>query len=289
MSNRVDVTRPLPVPPAENADPALPRVALERVLARATELQGDGGEVSDAVSESRLMEIAREVGIDPLHLRQALAEERARLPMQESEHGVVLDALGPATVSVQRVVPGTPTEVLAKLEAWMPRMESLSLRRRVVDRVSWEPSRDTLGNFLRSLGMGGRRQDLVRLDQVVASVTSVDAQRSVVRFDAESFAARRTQRTSILLISLAMVLMSLGLSVPLVLLAGGGIAGAGIAGVAAFASGLGYFSWRTIRRGYRQMIDRTHLRLEQLLDELETGGMQPPPSLARQVTAALLR
>ncbi len=290
MSNPVDSNRSLPVPAAGTVEPVLPRVALERVLARATELQGDGGEVSDAVSESRLMEIAREVGIDPMHLRQALAEERARLPMQEPEHGVVLDALGPATVSVQRVVPGTPAEVLAKLEAWMPRMESLSIRRRVTDRVSWEPSGDTIGNFLRSFGMGGRRQDLVRQDQVVASVTAIDATRSVVRFDAESFGARRAQRTSILLITLALVVMGLGVSVPLVLLAGGSaVGGVGSAAVAAFASALGYFSWRTIRRGYRQMIDRTHLRLEQLLDDLESGGMQPPPSLARQVTAALLR
>ena len=59
-------------------EPAIPRDALERVLARATELQGVSGEPSEAISESRLMEVAREVGIDAQHLRQALAEERAR-------------------------------------------------------------------------------------------------------------------------------------------------------------------------------------------------------------------
>ena len=276
--------------PVTSSEPMLPRAALERVLARATELQGDGTEVPDAVSESRLMEIAREVGIDTAHLRQALAEERARLPMQEPEHGMVLDALGPATVSVQRVVPGTPAEVLAKLDAWMPRMESLALRRRVADRVSWEPRRDPLGNFLRSLGMGGRRLDLVRLDQVVASVTPIDASRSVVRFDAESFAARRTQRTSITLIAIALLAATVLMSVPLALFSGSvAIAGAGMASVGALFGGIGWFSWRAIRRGYREMLDRTHLRLEQLLDELESGGMQPPPSLAKQVTAALLR
>ena len=283
-----DDNRSLPVAPGK-AEPALPRAALERVLARATELQGDGGELPEVVSESRLMEIAREVGIDPLHLRQALAEERARLPMQEPEHGVVLDALGPATLSAQRVVPGTPSEVLTKLEGWMPRMESLTLRRRVADRVSWEPSRDSIGNFLRSLGMGGRRQDLVRLDQVVASVTPVDATRSVVRFDADTFAARRTQRTSLMVILGLLTVKVLGVSALLSIFGGPGIAAGGIAGVGALAAGLGYVSWRAIRRSYRQMVDRTHLRLEQLLDELESGGMQPPPSLARQVTAALLR
>ncbi len=277
-----------PPHPVASSDPLLPRSALERVLARATELQGDGTEAPDAVSESRLMEIAREVGIDTAHLRQALAEERARLPMKEPEEGLVLDALGPATVSVQRVVPGTPADVLAKLDNWMPRMESLAVRRRAADRVSWEPRRDPLGNFFRSLGMGGRRLDLVRTDQVVASVTAIDAARSVLRFDAETFAARRTQRTSITLIAIVLFLVAALSSLPLALLAGGvGIVGGWLAGVTAVFGGIGWFAWRAIRRGYREMIDRTHLRLEQLLDELESGGMQPPPSLAKQVTALL--
>jgi len=289
MTTPADPDRPATKVTAGASDPVLPRAALERVLARATELQAVGGEETDGVAESRIMEIAREVGIDTAHLRQALAEERARLPMQEAQGGVVLDALGQATVSVQRVVPGTPGEVLAKLEAWMPRMESLSVRRRSADRVSWEPRHDPLGNFFRSLGMGGRRLDLVRLDQVVASVTAIDETRSVVRFDADAYAARRTQRTTLVAILSVMAFLGVGMTIPIAILAGAGVVGAATAGIAAFVGGVGYISWRAIRRGYREMIDRTHLRLEQLLDELESGGMQPPPSLARQVTAALLR
>jgi hypothetical protein len=235
------------------------------------------------------MEIAREVGIDTANLRQALAEERARFPLQEAEKGVVLDALGPATMSAQRLVPGTPADVLARLDAWMPKMEGLAVRRRAQDRVSWEPRRDPLGNFFRSLGMGGRRMDLVRLDQLVASATAVDGSRSVVRFDSESHAARRAQRTTFTLVALALFLAA-GLSaVPLALFATPSFVSVGLAGIAALFGGIGWFSWRAIRRGYRQMLERTHLRLEQLLDELESGGMQPPPSLAKQVTAALLR
>ncbi len=278
----------LPVSPA--VEPVLPRAALERVLARATQLQGDGSDVPDVVSESRLLEIAGEVGIDAQHLKQAMAEERARLPMQEEEHGMVLDALGPPTLSVQRVVPGTPAEILAKLDAWMPRMESLMLRRRIADRVSWEPRRDALGNFFRSLGMGGRRLDLVRLDQLVASVTVVDATRSIVRFDADAFAARRAQRTSAVLIMVALTVLTIGVGAALTIVAANsGVLGGGLAGLAAFVGGTGFFAWRAIRRGFRQMLDRTHLRLEQLLDELESGGMQPTPGFVKQVTAALLR
>ena len=290
MSTPEDPERRSTPVPVGSADPVLPRAALERVLARATELQTDGSTESDAISESRIMEIAREVGIDTAHLRQALAEERARLPMQERQTSALLEALGPATVSVQRVVPGSPADVLAKLEGWMPRMESLSVLRRTADRVSWEPRHDPLGNFFRSFGMGGRRLDLVRLDQVVASVTAIDGERSVVRFDAESFAARRTQRTNLIAAIAVLSFVGLVVSVPITLLAGiGGIAGGALAGIAAFVGGISWLSWRGIRRGYREMIDRTHLRLEQLLDELERGGMQPPPSLARQVTSALLR
>ena len=154
--------------------------------------------------------------------------------------------------------------------------------------MSWEPRHDPIGNFFRNLGLGGRRFDLVRLDQMVASVTAVDASRSVVRFDAEAHAARRTQRTTITLIAIALFFAAGLSSIPLALFAGSvGIAGSGMAGIAALFGGIGWFSWRAIRRGYREMLDRTHLRLEQLLDELENGGMQPPPSLARQVTALL--
>lgn len=290
MTTPADPNRPGANLTTNAPDPVLPRAALERVLARATELQTVGGEDTDGVSESRIMEIAREVGIDTANLRQALAEERARLPMQEQGGGVMLDALGPAAVSVQRVVPGTPAEVLARLEAWMPKMESLSVRRRTADRVSWEPRHDPMGNFFRALGMGGRRLDLVRLDQLVASVTAIDDRRSVVRFDAESYSARRTQRTTVIALLLGLAFLGAGLSVPIAFLASSGtFVGGAMATIAALVGGAGFASWRLIRRAYREMIDRTHLRLEQLLDELERGGMQPPPSLAQQVTAALLR
>jgi len=55
----------------------LPRTALERVLARAAELQTTTSESGETISEARLLEIAREVGLDVQHVRQAIAEERA--------------------------------------------------------------------------------------------------------------------------------------------------------------------------------------------------------------------
>lgn len=288
MSDTDGSKRNVPVT-TPDANAVIPRTALERVLARATELQSTGADVTETVSEARLMEIAREVGIDTSALRQALAEERARLPMQETETGFVLDRLGPASLSAQRTINGTPSQIVAKLDSWMPKMESLTPRRRIGDRVSWEPRHDPLGNFFRTLGMGGRKLPLLRLDQVVASVHAVDETRSVVRFDMEAFSARRTQRTTVSVLWAAAALVGIGLGVPLALLGTGPAVGLAVAGLSLFTGGAAFISWRGIRRGYRTMLDNAHLRLEQMLDELESGGMQPTPSLARQVTQALLR
>jgi len=62
----------LPVPSARPLD----RAALERVLGRAAELQAGGADAPETLTEAQLLEIGREVGLSPEHLRQALAEER---------------------------------------------------------------------------------------------------------------------------------------------------------------------------------------------------------------------
>ncbi len=66
----------------------LDRSALERVLARAAELQAGELDPGDYISEERLLDIAKEVGLAPHHMRQALAEERTRVAVPE-ETGAV--------------------------------------------------------------------------------------------------------------------------------------------------------------------------------------------------------
>jgi hypothetical protein len=265
----------------------IPRTALERVLARASELQTTTADGVESVSEERLLEIAKEVGLDLAHVRQAIAEERARLPMTETETGPLLDSLGPASLGAQRTVPGTPDDILRRLDAWMPRMESLSTRRRIGDRQSWEPRRDPFGNFLRSFGVGGRRFDLVRVDQVTASVTAIDGARSVVRLDADIAGMRRMQRNQAVALVIALGVLYAVIAVPVLFLVSTG-AGTGIlAGLTAFVGGGGFFGWRALRRAYRNAVDRMHLRIEQLLDELEQDRMKEPPNLLQKVVGQI--
>jgi hypothetical protein len=260
----------------------LSRSALERVLARASELQSaTTTDPGDQISEARLLEIAQEVGLDVQHVRQAIAEERALLPLMEPEHGAILDALGPSLLGAQRTVPGTPDDLLSRLEAVLPRQEMLTCVRRSSDRLMLEPRRDRLGNLLRSLGAGGRRFDLVRVDQLVISATAIDATRTVLRFDAVLENARRMDRTTAVALGAAYWLMAAGLAIPVLFLA---VMvpqlTAAILGLLAIIAGAGsWLTWRGIRSRYRTMLARAQQRLEALLDEAQTGRLQAPESL----------
>src|SRR5512133_247043 len=92
-------------PRPSNLPATIDRAAVERVLARALELQSgsSGGDAADRLTETQLL--------DPVYLRQALAEERTRIAVPE-EKGVLAKLYGGATVSAQRILTGTPTQVL---------------------------------------------------------------------------------------------------------------------------------------------------------------------------------
>src|SRR5687767_15813488 len=81
----------------------LDRSALERVLARAAELQAGELDPGEYISEDRLLEIAKEVGLAPHHMRQALAEERTRVTVPE-ETGAVARFAGVARVAATREI-----------------------------------------------------------------------------------------------------------------------------------------------------------------------------------------
>jgi hypothetical protein len=272
------------------ADDSISRGALERVLARASELQASApGDASDAISESRLLEIAQEVGLDVNHVRQAIAEERAQLPMTVAERGPMLDALGEVFVGAQRVVPGTPGELLQRLEAVLPRGELLLPVRRTGDRLILEPRRDPLGNVFRAMGVGGRRFDLVRVDSVVVSAMPVDATRSVLRFDAVLTGARSLERTTVLITSALLWLIVVAIAVPMLVfsLVLPTFAAVTVGLLSVIAAGGSWLTWRGIKARYRAMLGRVQMRLDALLDEAEAGRLTPPASLLdRLLTAA---
>lgn len=260
----------------------LPRTSLERVLARASELQNAlPGDAGDSISEERLVEIAQEVGLEVHHVRQAIAEERAQIAVPVADTGGLLSSLGPAVVSAQRTVNGTPDQLLRNLESFLPRQEYMTCVRRSGDRMVWEPRRDPLGNFFRSLGSRGRRFDLVRLDQLVITATRVDDMRSVLRFDAVVDGARRSVRTATAGAAAAGMLVVFMAAVPLLFLALAvpQVATITLAVLSMLAAGVTWLSWRTLARSFRTMSGRVQQRIEFLLDETQQGRLEPAPSL----------
>src|SRR6185312_16250366 len=155
---------------------ALDRATLERVLARAAELQAAAGDESgptDGLSEQQLLDIGREVGLSTTHLRQALAEERTRVVVPP-EHGLVAHVAGAGTASAHRTVGGTPAQLLASLNTMMLRDECLTVKRRYGSRMTWEPRRDFWAAFRRLAPSAGRTYDLLRAREVAATAVPVD-------------------------------------------------------------------------------------------------------------------
>jgi hypothetical protein len=264
----------------------LDRAALERVLARASELQAGTGDPGESMTEEQLVELGKEVGLSPEHVRQAIAEEQTRVAVQPAE-GKATGVFGPTTAWTQRVIVGSQADVLARLDRYMQTEESLRVRRRFTDRLTWEATRDIVGSIKRGFGVGGRAYALTRADEVGATVVPVDATRVLVRLDATFSDARRRSVTG-----------------------GGVVAGPGLAGasgvialaatmpgssmpvalaIGAVGAAIGGVGFTAVAKSYRSAVERAQLALEQALDRLEHGEPARRPSLLDMLSSAINR
>jgi hypothetical protein len=248
-----DPTRPKP--PAR----ALDRASLERVLARAAELQTGTGDAPEEFSEEQLLELGKEVGLSPQNLRQALAEERTRSNLPEDEGGIATTLFGPSRVGASRTVPGRASEVLSTIDAWMQRQELLLVKRYHPDRIVWEPRQDFLVGLKRAFKVGGRDYALSHAFEVSATVMPVDENRAQVALEADfrtgrTRSAQQTAVSSLVGAAATTSLLVMGVTAivaaaPVVI-----VPAIGIAGARAFQG---------------RVVTRAHLALEQLLDRLE--------------------
>ena len=274
------VPDPAPAAPAPPSDAvsraALDHAAVERVIARAAELQlSNSADPSGLLTEEQVLELGREVGLAPEALRQALAEERTRVVLPE-ESGWVARQFGPARASASRTVRGTPAQALAVLDAWMQRDECLQVKRRFADRLTWEPRRDLFGSLRRGLNLGGRGYALSRAAEVAATAVAVDGERVLVRLDAD-LASTRTAQLRAGAASTATGVVSGGVLATLVALvaAPSAIAIAAVAAVGVVPVALGAAGGYALARQHTSTATRVQLALDQLLDRLEHERGRP--------------
>lgn len=254
------------------------RVALERVLARAAALQTAAGEASDAadsLTEAQVVELGREVGLSPAHIKQALAEERAQIvPMAESGAGVSYRLFGPGEVAAQRVVRGKPARLLENLDRWMQRDELLRTVRQRSDTLVWEPARGLVGSLRRAFG--SRDYALVRATDVIATVVPVEDSSTLVRLHANftglrSAAAKQSVAGAVVGSAATGAAIVMGFMIPIAIIPAIGVTAMAYAGS---------------RRTQQYAVQRALLTLEQMLDRLERGEAEPP-SLRRMIESAL--
>jgi len=262
-----DANRP-PVPARQSLD----RAAVERVLARAAELQGTGTDAPEAgaLTEAQVLEVAREAGIAPELVRRAIAEERTRVVLPE-EHGFAARLAGPGLVSAARVVRGTPAQVAGTLEPWLEREACLRVLRRIGERTLWEPRSDFVGNLKRGL-TGNEARVLRGLSALALTVTDAGEGQTLVRLDADLSGGRRQR-----------------LAAGSVAAGGGALTGAAMIGVGAVAHALmavvlpiaalpllaGAGAGWALARGHRARAERVQMALEHVLDQLERGELGP--------------
>lgn len=264
-------------PAASNAavpsSPSAPlaRSALERVLARAAELQAGGAEPAEQMSEAQLIEVGKEVGISAEHVRLALAEERTRVQLPE-ERGLIGGMFGASDVTASRVVRGAPAEILARLDEWMQREEGLRPMRRFGDRMTWESRKDLLGSLQQGLNFGGRAYGLRTSNEVGATVVPVDADRCMVRLDASFEESRRNHVIGGAVAAGGGVLGFGGVMAVATLIPEGSILFGALMGLvpALSGGGIGY----AVARSQRRKVERAQLTLEQVLDRLERGELR---------------
>jgi hypothetical protein len=264
--------------PDSNLPAPIDRAAVDRILARALELQADVAPDSQGqLTEAQLLDLAKEVGLDPVNLRQAMAEERTRVAVPE-ERGLLASLYGGSAASAQRTVRGTPGQVLSALDDWMQRQESLTVQRYFSsERIVWEARRDVVGMLRRTVS--GRGYALARATDVSATAIALDPSRVLVRLEARLGGYRSlVAQQNVALTGVGVVVGGVLAAMSFPLLAAA--APLAVFAPAGFAAG---------RASHKRSVTRAQLALEQVLDRLERGDAGRPPTLLSMLAAAVGR
>jgi hypothetical protein len=236
---------------------------VQLVLRRAAELERRPAGHED-LTASEVAELAREVGLAPATVQQALAELRAGALAQPTAPSPLERVLGRQSIVVERVVPGSAPEVERRVDRLL-HAELLRKKRDLGARALWESSSDLLATLRRALF--GRQLVLPRLRELESTVVDAGAERALVRFAVDVGALQRRVAGGAALgtaagIAAALVLSAMGTPHALEWLAAAGLSGTG-----ALAS----------LRLYRSQVAATATALEHLCDRLERDRSPPSP------------
>ena len=155
----------------------IPAEDLEPIVRRAAELQNRRGSPgAQSLTEAEVIEIGRQVGLEPDYVRRAIAEARAEALAPEAPTGNPLFDLvaGAGRVEIRRVIPGDPALIQQQIELQLREREKLGSLRRRLGRSVWEASSGTFARLERFLNFSGREYALAEIRQVDLSVAELE-------------------------------------------------------------------------------------------------------------------
>lgn len=263
-------------------DPGITRAQLQLVIRRAADLYTVEADADERLSEAEVFRIADELGLPGRHVRQALYE----LPRGEDEGRRWLDRwYGPRAMVATRVAPGTPEQVVDRLEDYLVTRELLQVVRRKGGKASFSPADDAISNVARAVRRSGSQWQLSRSRRVLVEARPMPGEESHVRVEIDVESQRRKAVTSgIVGGALVGLPLAAGAFFPVGFLAFE-VMGDAAAYAAGLAAGAGTFgasvaSGMAIARSrFRTRMGSARLEIASLLDRLEGGrALEPPPA-----------
>src|SRR5690606_13470967 len=142
---------------------------------------------SQLLTEEEVVEIGRQVGLEPAHVRRAMAEVHAEsLAPKPPQGNRILDLVaGDARVEVRRVVAGEPTLIQQQVEMLLREREKLSALRRRPTRSVWEASAGIMDRLDRFMNSSGKEYALAETRQVELAVAETEPGWSLVTLAAD--------------------------------------------------------------------------------------------------------
>lgn len=243
---------------------------VERIVRRAVELQVEDDLAMPSLDERALHRVAAELGIEPGHLRRAIAE--ARTSLDQPEPSILDRVFAPASVAESRIMRGDRESVEARIGEWMHRQEGLRLRRKDPDGAVWERDPHVLTKVRMAMRMGRGSRVLRNSRKVAHRIQEIRPDEQVVALEAETHTLRNVGTAAV---------AALGAAASAGAVAG---AAAGVpeiaipAAVAGFALGSG-----AIIAGVKVWLGRVRDGLRRVLDSVSSPAVPTDDPLEQQL------
>lgn len=157
---------------------------VEAIIRRAVELQVDDDLALPTLDERALHRVAEELGIEPGHLRRAIAE--AQTSLERPDPGLFDRLFAPVSITESAIVYSDRETVESRLGEWMSRQEGLRLRRKLADGGVWEKDSHVLTRIRMGLRMGRGSRVLRNSRKVTHRIQAIRDEEQALALEAET-------------------------------------------------------------------------------------------------------